>query len=1049
MLFNTLVTFSLRNRLFVLVAAMLVTVYGAWTLTRMPVDVFPDLNKPTVVLMTEAEGMAPEEAEQLVSFPIETAVNGLPGVTRVRSVSSVGLSIVYVEFDWGADIWRARQQVNERLGQIAGQLPPRVQPMMAPVSSIMGEIMLVAMTAPADGSVSAMELRTLADWVMRPRLLTIPGVSQVIPIGGEVRQFRVMPDLHRLNALDIDFEALQAALRQFGTNAGGGYVDQAGREFLIRNLGRTTSLEDLRNAPVGFREGQAILLRQVAEVDFGARFRRGDAGVDGGSAVILGIQKQPGADTIRLTQAVEAALADLQSAMPRGVRGDRVKFRQANFIETSIRNLQTVLAEAAVVVAIVLFAFLLNVRTTFISLTAIPLSILLSVIVFSWIGISINTMTLGGIAIAVGELVDDAVVDVENVFRRLGENRHAATPAPILQVIAAASMEVRSGIVYATMIIIMVFLPLFALTGIEGRLFAPLGIAYIVAILASLVVSITVTPVLCYFLLPKMKNLGEHEGWLVRKLKALNDRLLRWAFARRGAVLGVAGIAVLAAGASVPFLPRLFLPPFNEGTVLISLTFQPGISLNQSSELGRAAENIVRQVPEVRGVGRRTGRAELDEHAEGVHRSELDVDLAPSARSRAEVLGDLRDRLAVLPGAVSIGQPISHRLEHMLSGVQAQIALKVFGDDLDTLRALAETIRVRLAANVPGLVDLQLERQVRVPQLRIAIDHERASLYGVSTAAILEKMQALTGGVVVSQILEGSRRYDLVMRLADTDRTTDRLADALIETPGGRVPLRMLARVEDADGPNQVLREGARRRIVVQANTDGRVDMAQAVAGIRAELARIELPPGYSTSLEGTFQAQEEAMQTIGLLGLLSMAMIFTVLYSRYRSATLALIIMGNVPLALIGAVVAIWIAGQPLSVATLVGFVTLTGIAARNGILKISHYLNLALHEGEKWGLALVLRGSAERLTPVLMTALSAGLALIPLTIGADAPGKEILHPVAVTILGGLVSATLLDTFVTPILFHRFGRPALERLRAEAEAARHAAPAGAVPETF
>ena len=1049
MLFNTLVTFSLRNRLFVLVAAMLVTVYGARTLTRMPVDVFPDLNKPTVVLMTEAEGMAPEEAEQLVSFPIETAVNGLPGVTRVRSISSVGLSIVYVEFDWGADIWRARQQVNERLGQIAGQLPPRVQPVMAPVSSIMGEIMLVAMTAPADGSVSAMELRTLADWVMRPRLLTIPGVSQVIPIGGEVRQFRVMPDLHRLNALNIDFEALQAALRQFGTNAGGGYVDQAGREFLIRNLGRTTSLEDLRNAPVGFREGQAILLRQVAEVDFGARFRRGDAGVDGGNAVILGIQKQPGADTIRLTRAVEAALADLQSAMPRGVRADRVKFRQANFIETSIRNLQTVLAEAAVVVAIVLFAFLLNVRTTFISLMAIPLSILLSVIVFSWIGISINTMTLGGIAIAVGELVDDAVVDVENVFRRLGENRHAAAPAPILRVIAAASMEVRSGIVYATMIIIMVFLPLFALTGIEGRLFAPLGIAYIVAILASLIVSITVTPVLCYFLLPRMKNLGEHEGWLVRKLKALNDRLLRWAFARRGAVLGVAGLAVLAAGASVPFLPRLFLPAFNEGTVLVNLTFQPGISLNQSSELGRAAENIVLGVPEVRGVGRRTGRAELDEHAEGVHRSELDVDLAPSARSRAEVLGDLRDRLAVLPGAVSIGQPISHRLEHMLSGVQAQIALKVFGDDLDTLRALAETIRARLATSVPGLVDLQLERQVRVPQLRIAIDHERASLYGVSTAAILAKMQALTGGVVVSQILEGSRRYDLVMRLADADRTTESLANALIETPGGRVPLRLLARVEDADGPNQVLREGARRRIVVQANTDGRVDMAQAVAGIRAELARIELPPGYSTSLEGTFQAQEEAMQTIGVLGLLSLAMIFTVLYSRYRSATLALIIMGNVPLALIGAVLAIWIAGQPLSVATLVGFVTLTGIAARNGILKISHYLNLALHEGEKWGLALVLRGSAERLTPVLMTALAAGLALIPLTIGADAPGKEILHPVAVTILGGLVSATLLDTFVTPILFHRFGRPALERLRAEAEAARATAPAGVIPETF
>ncbi|WP_160123329.1 efflux RND transporter permease subunit [Rhodovarius lipocyclicus] len=1034
MLFNTLVGFSLRNRLFVLIAAAIILAYGGWTLAGLPVDVFPDLNKPTVTLMTEAEGMAPEEAEQLVSFPIETAMNGLPGVTRVRSVSSVGLSIVFVEFDWGADIWRARQQVNERLGQVAAQLPPRVQPVMAPVSSIMGEIMLVAMTAPADGSVSPMELRTLADWVMRPQLLTIPGVSQIIPIGGEVRQFRVMPDLRRMQLLDIRMEALETALRQFGTNAGGGYVDQAGREYLIRNLARTTALEDLRNAPVGFREGQPILLRQVAEVDFGARFRRGDAGVDAGPAVILGIQKQPGADTIRLTRAVEAALAGLQAGMPRGVRADRVKFRQASFIETSIANLRQVLLEAAVVVTIVLFGFLLNARTTFISLTAIPLSILLSVIVFSALGLSINTMTLGGIAIAVGELVDDAVVDVENVFRRLGENRHLPKPRPIAQVIAQASMEVRSGIVYATMIIVLVFLPLFALSGIEGRLFAPLGVAYIVAILSSLIVSITVTPVLCYFLLPGMKNLGGHEGWLVRRLKALNDRLLRWAFARRGAVLGLAGGAVLLAGASIPLLPRAFLPVFNEGTVLISLTFQPGISLNQSSDLGRVAETLVREVPEVRGVSRRTGRAELDEHAEGVHRSELDVDLAPSARPRAEVLADLRARLSVLPGSVSLGQPISHRLEHMLSGVQAQIALKVFGDDLDRLRAVAEGIRTRLAANVPGLVDLQLERQVRVPQLRIAIDHERAALYGVSTPALLARMQSLTGGEVVSQIMDGARRYDLVLRLPDADRTTARLADALIETPGGRVPLRLLASVEDTDGPNQVLREGARRRIVVQANTDGRADMAQVVAGIRAELARIELPPGYSTALEGTFQAQEEAMRTIGVLAALSLALIFVVLYSRYRSAVLALIVMGNVPLALIGAVAAIWIAGLPLSVATLVGFVTLTGIAARNGILKISHYLNLALFEGERWGLALVLRGSAERLTPVLMTALSAGLALLPLTVGADAPGKEILHPVAVTILGGLVTATLLDTFVTPILFHRFGRPALERLREEAE---------------
>jgi HME family heavy-metal exporter len=1032
-MFNAIVGFSLRNRIFVLVAALLVSAYGMWTLSRMPVDVFPDLNKPTVTLMTEAEGFAPEEVEQLVSFPIETAVNGLPGVTRVRSVSSVGLSIVFVEFDWGADIWRARQQVGERLGQIQSQLPPRVLPAMAPVSSIMGEIMLVAMTAPQDGSVNPMQLRELADWVMRPRLLTIPGISQVIPIGGEVRQFRVMPDLDRLHALEITYDQLAAALRQFGVNAGGGYVDQAGHEYLIRNIGRTTSLEDLRNATVGFREGQPIALRQLAQVDYGARFKRGEAGVDGVPAVILAIGKQPGADTIRLTAAVEAALRELQAGMPRGVVADRVKFRQADFIEQSIANLRQVLLEAFVVVAIVLFAFLLNTRTTFISLTAIPLSIFLTAIVFAAFGLSINTMTLGGIAIAVGELVDDAVVDVENIFRRLRENRARPQPVPVLAVVASASAEVRSGIVYATLIIVLVFIPLFALSGIEGRLFAPLGIAYIVSILCSLLVAVTVTPVLSYWLLPRMRRMEAHDAWLVRVLKAGNDRALRWAFAHRPLVLGIAGGGVLLAAASVPFLPRTFLPPFNEGTVVISLTYQPGISLAQSDALGRVAERLLLDIPEVKGVGRRTGRAELDEHAEGVHSSELDLDLHEGGRPRAAVLADIRSRLAGLPAAVNLGQPISHRLDHMLSGVRAQIALKVFGDDLDTLRTLSETLRARLAANVQGLADLQLERQVRVPQLRIAVDHERAALYGVSAASLTETLQSLTGGAVVSQIMDGARRFDVVLRLADEDRTTARLAEALVETPGGRVPLRLLATVEEADGPNQILREGARRRMVVLANTAPGADMAAVVAAIRAELARVPLPPGYTTSLEGTFQAQEEAMRTIAILAAISLSLIFVVLYSRYRSAMLAAIIMGNVPLALIGAVAALWMAGQPLSVATLVGFVTLTGITTRNGILKVSHYLNLALHEGERWGLALVLRGSAERLTPVLMTALSAGLALIPLAIGADAPGKEILHPVAITILGGLVSATLLDTLVTPILFRRFGRPALDRLRAEA----------------
>ncbi|WP_338050843.1 efflux RND transporter permease subunit [Roseicella aerolata] len=1029
MLFNLLVSASLRNRLLVLAAALLVAGYGLFLLPRIPVDVFPDLNRPTVTLMTEAEGLAPEEVEQLVTFPLETAMNGMPGVTRVRSVSAVGLSIVFVEFDWGTDIWRNRQQAAERLALVRDRMPAGVAPQMAPVSSIMGEIMLVGMTGEG---VPPMELRDLADWVVRPRLLTIPGISQVIPIGGEVRQYRVVPDLARMHALEVAQEQLTAALRQFGTNTGGGYVDQAGKEWLIRNIGRTTRLEDLRDAVVAWRQGQPILLRQVAEVDFAPRFRRGEAGLDGAPGVILSVQKQPGADTVALTRAVERALAELQGAMPPGVRADRIQFRQADFIETSIANVERVLVEALVVVGLVLFAFLMNVRTTAISLLAIPLSVLVTALVFTALGLSINTMTLGGLAIAIGELVDDAVVDVENILRRLRENRERADPLPVLAVIAAASREVRSGIVYATLIVVLVFLPLFALSGIEGRLFAPLGIAYVVSILASLLVAVTVTPVLASFLLPRMKRLERGDGWLLRRLKAGQERLLLWAFRRPSLVYAVAGIAVLGAAATVPLLPRSFLPPFNEGTLTINLTFRPGISLAESGALGAVAERLLLQVPEVKGTGRRTGRAELDEHAEGVHSTEIDVDLHPG-RPKGEVLADIRARLAMLPAAVNIGQPIGHRLDHMLSGVRAQIALKIHGDDLDTLIALAERLRARLEAEVPGLADLQTERVVRIPQLRLAVDRERAALYGVSAAQLTEALQALTGGQVVSQVLDGPRRIDVVLRLRDEDRTGAALAAALVETPGGRVPLSLLARVEEADGPNQILRENARRRIVVLANAAPGADLGAVVERIRAVLAETPLPRGYATALEGSFQAQEEANRTILALSLVSLGLIFVVLYSRYRSAVLALVIMGNVPLALVGAVAALWIAGQPLSVASLVGFVTLTGIATRNGILKVSHYLNLALLEGERFGLALVLRGSRERLSPVLMTALSAGLALVPLLIGAEAPGKEILHPVAVTIFGGLVSATLLDTLLTPLLFHRFGRPALARLRARA----------------
>ena len=1024
--FGALVHASLRNRLFVLVAAGVLVAYGGFELARMPVDVFPDLNRPTVTLMTEAEGMAPEEVEQLVTYPLETAMNGMPGVERVRSVSGVGLSILYVEFAWGTDLYRNRQQVAERIASVREQLPAGVVPQMGPVTSIMGEIMLVAMTADPASGITPMQVRELADFTVRPRLLAIPGVAQVIPIGGEVRQYQVTPNVAQMARLDVTLDDLERAVRQFGANTGGGFVDQNRAEYVVRNIGRTTRIEDLRSLVVTMRDGQAILLGQVATVDYAARFKRGDAGASGKPAVVLSVQKQPGADTVPLTKAVEAALSDLGRTLPPGVHADQVLFRQANFIEASIGNVEDALQDAVIVVAVVLFAFLLNVRTTAISLLAIPISILFTVLVFRLAGLSINTMTLGGLAIAIGELVDDAVVDVENVFRRLKENREAGGLRPVLEVVAGASQEVRSGIIYATVIVVLVFLPLFALTGIEGKLFAPLGVAYIVSILGSLVTSVTVTPVLCYYLLPAMRRLAEKESPQVRVLKRWDARLLRWSFDKLGPLTGVAAVLVGLAAAGAWFLPRAFLPPFNEGTLTLNMTFQPGISLAESNRLGGIAERLIMGVPEVRSVGRRVGRAELDEHAEGVHATEMDVDLRPG-RPKEQVLADLRQRVAVLPAAFNIGQPIGHRLEHLLSGVNAAIAVKLFGDDLDTLRGLAEDLRARMAG-IPGLVDLLVERQVRVPQLQVRLDYGRAALYGVTPASLADSLEKLSNGKVVSQVVDGQKRFDVVLRLSDPERTTEALAGLLVETPKGRVPLRTFADVEDTDGPNQVLRENRRRRIVVQANTDGS-DMGSIIGAIRAEAAKLSLPPGYSVELEGTFQAQEEAAKLIGVLSLVSLAGIFTVLYSRYRSGTLALLIMGNVPLALIGSVAALWIAGQPLSVASMVGFITLTGISARNGILKVSHYINLVLHEGEAFGPDMVVRGSLERLTPVLMTALSAGLALLPLMLGADAPGKEILHPVAITIFGGLVSATLLDTLLTPALFLRLGRKPLERL--------------------
>ncbi len=1028
-MFTVLVTQSLRNRLLVLALALVLVVYGAYAVTRLPVDVLPDLNRPTVTIMTEAEGLAPAEVEQLVTFPLETAMNGLPGLVRLRSVSGVGLSVIYVEFDFGTDIFRNRQQIAERLALVRDRLPANVSPQMGPISSIMGQILMFAVTS---DTAAPMAVREAADFVIRPRLLAIPGIAQVIPMGGDVRQFRVSPDLAAMRANGITLDALDKALQQFGTNSGGGFADQSGRELLIRNIARTLSLDDLKTLVLPRPAGGNVFLHQIAQVDYAARLKRGDAGYMGRPAVILSVEKQPEADTLALTRAVEEAVADLNRVLPGGIRISPPVFRQADFIAASIGNVERVLMEAMAVVAVVLFAFLLNWRTTLISLTAIPVSILSTAIVFHAFGLSINTMTLGGLAIAIGELVDDAVVDVENIYRRLRENAAAAAPRPVFDVVVAASREVRSGIVYATLIIVLVFVPLFALPGIEGRLFAPLGQAYIVSILASLATSITLTPVLAFYLLPALSRQTERDSPLVRMLKRGYAAVLSSAFRHRRLVMGTTSLLFVAALGAAAGLPRAFLPPFNEGSLTISMSFRPGLSLAESHRMGLIAEGLILEVPEVKAVGRRTGRAELDEHAEGVHASEIEVDLRPSIRSRAEITADIRDRLAILPASFNIGQPISHRLDHMLSGVRAEIALKLFGDDLDTLRATAETLRQRLAA-VPGLVDLQVERQVRVPEVTVRVDYGRAALYGLQPAQLTEALARLSNGRVVSNLVDGNRRFDLVVRLPDAARSTDGLAGLLIETPSGWIPLSQVAEVKETDGPNQILREGGRRRIVVLANTSGTRDTAAIIADMRRVIGETALPAGTSTSLEGTFAAQEDSMRTIVGLAAVSLLLVFAILYSRYRSALFALVIMGSVPLALMGAVAALWLAGQPLSVASMIGFVTLTGIAARNGILKISHIINLAITERLPFGPALVTRGSLERLTPVLMTAASAGIALLPLMSGAEVPGKEILHPVAITIFGGLVSATLLDAVLTPVLVLAYGRRPLERLVAAA----------------
>ncbi len=1031
-MFDRIIQFSLTNRLFVLCSAALLLVYGGWVIVKLPVDVFPDLNRPTVTVMTEAGGLAPEEVEVLVTLPIEVAVNGTPGIERVRSSSGVGLSVIYLEFAWGTDIYRNRQLVAEKLALVKETLPTNVTPIMGPISSIMGEIQLVGLTSES-ADVSPMDLRSIADWTIRPRLLAIPGIAQVIPIGGGVRQYQILLSSEELRKRNLGLDTVQHNLSHLSQNTTGGFINLGKKEFLIQNFGRVKSLKEVEDSLVGSFFGRPVKVKEVGNVQFGPQIKRGDGSIGGNPAVIISVQKQPGASTIELTREIAKQLEEMQPGLPKGVKINRELFKQSDFIEHAVWNVQEALRDGAILVTIVLFLFLLNFRTTAITLTAIPLSFVLTAIVFKLFGLNINTMTLGGLAVAIGELVDDAIVDVENVFRRLRENRQSDRPKPTMGVIFQASSEVRNSIVFATLIVVLVFIPLFSLGGLEGRFFAPLGVGYVVSLIASLFVSLTVTPALCSYLLPKMKAM-EHkdDGFLVRFLKRWDEIILRRVIHFPKAIIFGVLALFLASVALIPFMGKEFLPKFNEGTAMITVLLPPGVSLDYSNEVGTKAEKLILTVPEVKFVSRRTGRAELDEHAEGVHNSEIDVDFKPTGRARNVVLEDIRDKLVKeIPGIlVNLGQPISHRLDHLLSGVKAQIAIKIFGTELSELRSLAAQVHGAIEG-VGGLVDLQIEQQVQIPKVKIEFSRDDAAKFNIVVGELATQLESALEGEITAQVLEGQRIYNVFMRLDDDSRADiEKIQKIVVKTmpDGMRVTLEQVADVFETTGPNMVNRENMQRRIVVQANTSGR-DLDSVIRDIQSQIKKeVQTPEGYFISYGGQFESQQKASRMMLMLGALSVIGVFLVLYMHFKSGFIAIQIMLNIPMALIGSVVAIYLSDRILSVASMVAFVTLCGIASRNGIMMISHYLHLMGEEKEPFSEAMVIRGSLERLVPVLMTALTAMLALVPLILAKGAPGKEILHPVAVVIFGGLFSSTLLDMWVTPTVFYRFGRRSAEK---------------------
>lgn len=1090
---NAIIRFALRQRLLIIAASLLLIALGGWQISRMPIDVFPNLNRPRVTVITEAPGMSPEEVEALITFPLETALNGANNVIAVRSSSGVSISVIYVDFEYGTDIYDDRQLVAERLQLAADRMPPGIKPQLAPVSSIMGQIQMIGMWSET-GETGALELRTLSDWAVRQRLLTIPGISQVFVMGGGRKQFQVLVDPDAMRNYGVTMRQVKQAVAESNRNAVGGYMDEQGpNELLVRTLGRVKNVGDLKSLVVSYRDGKAVTLAEIARVVEGPQVKRGDSSAfvrteegdfRGGPAVVLTVNKQPDADTRRVTADIEAAIADIRSSLPEDVRIEPSLYSQRAFIDRAIENVVEALRDGGLLVVVILFLFLLNFRTTFITLTAIPLSIVTTALVFTAFGLNINTMTLGGLAVAIGELVDDAIVDVENIFRRLRENRLRDRPLNPLLVIFRASVEIRNSIVFGTMIVVLVFLPLFALSGMEGRLFAPLGVAYIVSILSSLLVSLTLTPVLCSFLLTGNRvwrvlvavlgiggtfalscwfapqwswaargiaslligaavaalilladRLGEseREGVLLRFLKWIAGGVIGISMRFAIPVLLLASGAVAVAGVALTRLENDFLPPFNEGSVQLNVVLPPGTSLKTSSEIARQVEKKLMQVDAVDGFVRRTGRAELDEHAVGVSQSEIIISLNPESElGREEILQRIRESTADIPGVITTAeQPLAHLISHMLSGVQAQVGMKLYGDDLSVLRRKAQEIKAAIE-DVPGVTDLMVEKQVVIPQLKIELQRDKLELHGLKPEDVNELVQTAMQGEVVSPVLLGQRTFDLLVRLDEPYRENlDALRRLPVETPdGGVVPLSSVADIYRSGGPNTINREQVKRRIVVQCNVVGRglVDVVEDIKR-RLEPITASLPPGYFLEYGGQFESQQSASRIIAMLFMLSMFGVFLVLYTMFRSANFSLQVMAALPMAFIGSVAALVITGQTLTIAAMVGFISLGGIASRNGILLLNHYLHLVKYEGESWSREMVIRAGQERLAPVLMTALTSGIGLVPLAMAAGEPGKEILYPVATVIIGGLLSSTVLEFFVRPALFWTAGRKAGQRI--------------------